>query len=108
MARTPQNLNAQQITSISRITIYTSSEVTTVGMSLIFTNEATTANTISVYHNDGAVDRLISTRPIVGGAGKSLIVPEISVLKINPGDAIKVQASVATAFNSNLSGSKIT
>ena len=108
MARTPQNLDVRQIASVDLTEIYPSTAVTTVGMSLILTNAAASANSISVFHNDGSTDRLVSIRTIVGGVGKSLIVPEVSVLKINPGDSIKIKASAATAFNSNLSGSKIT
>ena len=108
MARTPQNLDVRQVASTSLTTIYTSTGVTTVGMSLILTNEVATANKVSIFHNDGSTDRLVTAKTIVGGIGKSITPAEVLVLKINDGDSIKIQASASTAFNSNLSGSQIT
>jgi hypothetical protein len=108
MARTPQNLDVRQIASTTLTTIYTSTGVVTSGMSLILTNTVVTANNISVFHNDGATDRLLSIPTLVGGNGKEKIVQPIAVLKLNAGHSIKIQASAATAFNSNLSGSLIT
>lgn len=108
MARNPLNLNVQQITSTSLTEIYESTSVVTTGMGLVLTNAAATANQISVFHNDGTSDFLLSLNTLPGGVGKKIIVPDVSVLKLNSGDSIKVQASAATAFNSNLSGSQIT
>lgn len=108
MARTPQNLDVQQIADTALTTIYTSTNAVTSGMSLILTNTVATSNSIDIYHNDGTNDRLIRTITLVGGSGKSVIVQQVAVLKLNDGHSLKLQASASTAFNSDLSGSLIT
>jgi hypothetical protein len=109
MARTPQNLDARTIVTTDLTTLHTGVAGTvTAGLSLIVTNNATSINTFSVYFNDGTTDRLLARRKVAGGLGKTWPVDEVAGLKINAGDSIKVQSSVAASYNTVLSGSEVT
>lgn len=108
MARTPLNLDTRQITTTTLTTLYTAGAGKVAsGLSLVITNAAATANTISVYFNDGTTDYLLRTRTVPAGTGKTWIVAEVSGLKLNAGDSIKVQSGSATAYNTNLSGTEV-
>jgi hypothetical protein len=108
MPRTPQHLDVRQITDTNLTKIYTQDTGVLAGIGLVITNAAASANTISVYHNDGNTDYLLRTRKLAPFIGKAWIVSEVASLKLNPGDSIKVQATAATAYNTNLSGSEVT
>jgi hypothetical protein len=80
----------------------------TAGLSLIVTNNSTTINTFTVYFNDGTTDRVLSVRKLAAGVGKTWPVDEVAGLKLNAGDSVKVQSSVAASYNTVLSGSEVT
>lgn len=108
MARSPLNLDTRQISTTTLTTLYTApAGIVASGLSLVVTNAVATANEISVYFNDGTTDYLLKTKTVPGGAGKTWIVAEVAGLKLNAGDAIKVQSGSATAYNVNLSGTEV-
>lgn len=109
MARAPQNLDARTIVTTDLTTLHTGVAGTvTAGLSLIVTNNSATINTFSVFFNDGTTDRILSSRKVAAGVGKPWSVDEVAGLKINAGDSIKVQSSVAASYNTVLSGSEVT
>jgi hypothetical protein len=109
MARSPLNLDARQIPTTALTELYLApAGVVTSGLALVLTNTVATTNEISVFHDNGTTDFLIATRTLPGGSGKTWMVSEVSGLKLNAGDSIKVQSGTATAYNSNLSGSEVT
>jgi len=109
MARSPQNLDSRTIVTTGLTTLHTGVAGTvTAGLSLIVTNNSASINTFSVYFNDGTTDRLLSSRKIAAGLGKTWPVDEVAGLKINAGDSLKVQSSVAASYNTVLSGSEVT
>ena len=108
MARTPLNLDVRQISTTDLTELYLApAGSTAAGLSLVITNASALQNSISVYHNNGTTDYLLATRALPGGIGKTWVVVEVAGLKINAGDSIKVQSTVASAYNSNLSGSEV-
>lgn len=109
MARQPLNLDSRQISTTDLTTLYTAPAASVAsGLFLVITNAAATANSISVYFNDGTTNFLLRTRSVPGGAGKTWAVAEVAGLKLNAGDSILVQSSSATAYNVNLSGTEVT
>lgn len=108
MAKTPENLNSQQISTTGLTEIYSSPAVTvTESLHLVITNEVATANTITVTFNDGSSDFVLAAKALAGGSGKSWIVAEVTGLKLNAAQSLKVQSSAATAYNTTLSGVKV-
>jgi len=109
MARTPINLDARTIVTTDLTTLHTGVAGTvTAGLSLVVTNDSAVINAFSVYFNDGTTDRILAIRKVPAGIGKSWTVDQVAGLKINAGDSIKIQSSVASAYNTVLSGSEVT
>ena len=105
MSRTPQSISIGQTATTDIQTIYTGITGQVLSPSLVFTNASATAIEISVYVNDGSTDFLIETRTVAAGVGKPWIVSTLGTQKIDPLNAIKFQATTATAVNHHLSGS---
>jgi hypothetical protein len=109
MARTPENLDSREITTTALTTLFTGIAGTvTAGLSLVITNNSALINTFTVYFNDGTTDRVLTSRKVAAGIGKSWIVDEVAGLKLNAGDSVKVKSSVTASYNTVLSGSKVT
>lgn len=105
MSRTPQSISIGQTATTSIQTIYTGAATGVLSPALVFTNASASEIEISVYVNDGSTDFLIETRTIAAGIGKAWIVSTLGTQKIDPLNAIKFQATTATAVNHHLSGS---
>jgi hypothetical protein len=109
MARSPLNLDSREITTTTLTKLWEGVAGTvTAGLSLIITNNSSSINTFTVYFNDGTTDRVLVSRKVAGGIGKTWPVDEVAGLKLNAGDSLKVQSSVAASYNTVLSGSEIT
>lgn len=105
MSRSPQSISIGQTSTVTIQTIYTGITGEVLSPALVFTNASATAIEISVFVNDGSTDFLIEKRTVAAGIGKVWIVSSLGTQKIDPLNAIKFQATTATAVNHHLSGS---
>lgn len=108
MARSPGVRAAGQITSTSKLDLYTvPAGVTGTAPRLVLTNAAATINTITVSISDGTTSLVIATKTIPGGIGKAWIVDELRTQDLDFGYKVQIQASASTAVNYHLSASEV-
>ena len=107
MARTPKNVAAAQLASITLTTIYTVPANTNASAAVLaFTNASTATIVIDIYHGTGT-DLLQKRMTLPAGIGKERIYYGFQRRVINATQTVKIQADVASAFNYSLSVSEV-
>lgn len=108
MANMPQNIYLQSITGNTLTTVLTPAEDSVyTNLWMLVSNSHTAAVTLSVFHNNGSDDILIAKRTIQ--SGKTGVFQELSGVKINDAQLLKIQSSDASGtYSVDLSANIVT
>lgn len=108
MARTPSSLAKGSLATTTLTELYEVPTSNVLTPFLELTNTTSTKLDVDVYIEAGGTDLLFKTVTLPAGAGKSVLVADLSLQRLEAGEAIKIQLSSANAINYFLSGSLTT
>ena len=107
MANTPKNIYLNEIVNTTLTTIATAlTGETYTNLWLVIGNQHSAQMTFTIYHTGSAGDIKIAEKTIQ--AGKQGVVTDITGVKLNATQLLKIQSDVVATYAVDLSGSVLT